>query len=337
MALPVSSLSTLCRAIADSLSHELNQGDTGVRVTIGNPVNAVPGPSEPHHCNFFFFKVEPCEFQPDALPGETEYMRLYCLITPFCILEESVSTGENELRLLGEIIRFYKETPVTTIEVGTESFVIQTIPHVMGMEQVNQLWGTQGDVVYRPSVAYEISLLPVIPQTPAIAPPRAGSVGLGVQGKMAAVNPPFSVPLPTPKSPLTIDTTQENWAPDICLVFNDQCASSLCFEVSSPLLASFIPRIWIAGKQGAPLTLCWQVWERSSGWIDHGVTTAATVSSPALDPDNIAGASTVTLALPFTDRPGQFMLFARRDYRRAADNVPVSIRSNPILISLYLV
>ena len=60
-------------------------------------------------------------------------------------------------------------------------------------EQINQIWSTQGDTVYRPSLVYEITLAPVDPETPAAQPPRVASLGaLAGGGLFKTVQAPFT-------------------------------------------------------------------------------------------------------------------------------------------------
>ena len=56
--------------------------------------------------------MEPTGFTFGLDPGESWLLRLHCLITPFGAAESPVSSGENDLRLLGEVLRVFHEKPV---------------------------------------------------------------------------------------------------------------------------------------------------------------------------------------------------------------------------------
>ena len=57
MAVTASSLSQICREIADQLGTEINSGDDSeVTVMLGNPQDAVPSGSNSHRVNFFFYQ-----------------------------------------------------------------------------------------------------------------------------------------------------------------------------------------------------------------------------------------------------------------------------------------
>ena len=112
-----------------------------------------------HRLNLFFFRFEPVGLFPDILPGETSWMRAFCLITPFA--------GEERLSVRGRTIyacrRGQPHFPRATgfhLDVDGERYHLQVILQPMGLDQLNQLWSTQGDTIYRPSLLYEISLMP---------------------------------------------------------------------------------------------------------------------------------------------------------------------------------
>src|SRR5262245_610773 len=102
MPLGVSSLASVCRKFADVLRAGIAPpGATpDITVLIGTPAAAAPAASEnSHRLNLFFFRFEPSGFFPDTLPGEPWLVRMHCLITPFCSDENSVTAGDNDLRV----------------------------------------------------------------------------------------------------------------------------------------------------------------------------------------------------------------------------------------------
>ncbi len=122
MALPKSSLSQVCKAIADFVGDRLQASKHSMRVTIGCPSDAAPSDGE-HTINLFFCRIEPAGFFTGGTPGDTWWVRLQCLVTGFGSSEEKISAGENDLRLLGEVMRLFHENPVLPeLTVGDETF-----------------------------------------------------------------------------------------------------------------------------------------------------------------------------------------------------------------------
>jgi len=342
MALPVSTLSQVSRAIADFLSERLNASRHNIHLLIGNPSDAVPKEGDKHRVNLFFYRLEPSGFEPGVAPDDPWLLRLHCLITAFGVLEEMISAGENDLRLLGEVIRIFHEKPILdAIEVAGEQVRTRVVFQPLSVDDLNHLWSTQGEVAYRPSVAYEMALIPVVPEERRREGPLVGALGLEVRADMAGRRAPFSGSAAAPPVTVTrVDTGREDWTPRICFVHAGACAESLFFELGSDELAGFTPAVWIAGEEGSQVTLVWEVWERAHGWRRHGESTPANATTSVLDPSAADTAQTTSLPLPFNDRAGQAVLYAARSYTRAGDQgrpdpAAIPLRSNPLLVNLY--
>lgn len=338
MPLPVSSLSRICRGIADFVGQELSASQNNVHVMIGNPADAEPLETDTdHRLNLFFYRLEPDGFGPSAAPDETWRLRLFCLVTAFGVLEDGVSGGENDLRLLGEVVRVFHETPILApLDVNGESVRIRVVFQPMRVDELNHLWSTQGDVSYRPSVVYEMALVPVIPEEPALGGPLAGALGFEIRADQAGRRAPFGGPAAAPPVvSFEVDTGDEAWAPRICFVVDDTCHESLALEVGSAELAAFAPRVWIAGEPGAAVSLVFEIWDATEGWRTHDPPVAATASSFGIDSEAAAAATTVAVSLPFTDQAGQAVLYASRTYTRGSDGAELTVRSNPLLVTLF--
>lgn len=340
MALPVSSLSQVCRSIADFLSNRLEAPQQNIQVRIGSPASAAPvsGDNE-HRVNLFFYRVEPNGFGPAAAPDETWLLRLSCLVTSFGVEEDQISAGENDLRLLGSVLSAFHEKPVLD-PVAINGITVQTqvVFQPLGVEEINNLWATQGEVPYRPSVAYEMALIPILPRNPRVAGPLVGAVGLEVRSDDAGRHEPFGSlggrPVPPPVVAREVNTRLEGWAPSICFVARGACVESVSFAVGGPELAAFAPQVWIAGLNGAAVRLLWEIWDGQNGWRPGGAIVNTAATGEPLDPDQAAGAITTPVVLPFDDHAGQAVLYAERIYNRAADDVRISVRSNPLLVNL---
>ena len=335
MPVGLSSVSQVCRNLAQQLSAGINAADRSrIDVLLGTPSTAAPADTDTNHrLNLFFFRFEPSGFDGDLLPGETWLLRMHCLATPFCVDETPTPAGENDLRVIGEVLRHFHESPVFDLAVDGESFRIQVIFLTLGLDQLNQLWSTQGDTIYRPSALFEVSLAPVIPRTAAVPPPLTGALGLDVRATMDAsaagivANPP-EVPALSP------DTRQPEWAPALCLVDIGSCRQSITLEVGSPELAAFAPQAWVVGEIGALVSLRWESWEPATGWVPQAASAPFAIGESAIDPDDPSGATLQATALPFNDRAGQLVLYAERTYFRP-DGVSLTLRSNPVLVTLY--
>jgi hypothetical protein len=339
MPLPTSSLSQACRAIANFISTGLNASASSIRVMIGNPADAVPGQAEnQHRLNLFFYLIEPSGFFPATRTGDSWWIKLKCLITGFGLAEEQISAGENDLRLLGEVIRLFHENPVLDgLEIENEKFLLQVIFQPLNPDDLNHIWSTQGDVSYRPSVAYEMSLIPIIPIDKSIGSPLVGAIGSEVRGTIKAKEATFSADLFSPMVTFKqVDISREDWAPAICLVHGGQCVQSLSFARDSDILENFTPEVWVAGRKDSAVTLVWEKWTSKQGWQRQSNTEDTTVATSAIDPAETDIAETIPMNLPFTENEvGQAVLYAERTYVRAVDGHITTVRSNMVLITIY--
>jgi hypothetical protein len=338
MALPVSSLSQVCRSIADFVSNRLEAAQNNILVRIGSPASAAPAQGDnEHRVNLFFYRVEPNGFGPAAAPDETWLLRLSCLVTSFGVDEDQISAGENDLRLLGGVLSAFHERPVLDpVAINGTTVRAQVVFQPLGMEDINHLWATQGDVPYRPSVAYEMALVPILPRNPRLGGPLVGAVGFEVRSDEAGRHEPFGgQAMPPPVVAREVNTRLEDWAPSLCFVAGGACVESVSFGLGSPALAAFDPRVWVAGLNGAAVRLRWEIWDGQDGWRPGGAIVDTVATGPRFDPDQAAGAATDLVALPFDDHAGQAVLYAERTFHRAADGVQITVRSNPLLVNLF--
>jgi hypothetical protein len=317
----------------------------GTTVTVGAPSADSPDPSL-HRLNLFFYRFEPGGFDSDVYPDQPWRIRMHCLITALGIDEGAVSAGENDLRLLGEVMRVFRSMPVlTTATLNGEQVRLQTVFSGMSDDQINQIWSTQGDTAYRPSVAYEMSLAPIMPAVLRPEPARVGSIGSTVYPNMSHRHSGFAgTAMGPPTLFVDVDTSNPLWAPAICWLHAGACAQTLSFDVGSAEFAAFAPQVWIAGEPGADIDLVWQTWD-AGGWTTLDPPVAATAFSTAIDPDHVPapvpGTFPATPALPVTLPPdetgAQALLHARRTVTPSPGADPVTVRSNPLLLSLFRV
>lgn len=338
MALPESSLSTVCTAIYNFVRLSLNAAANNISVSMGAPAEVSDSEDE-HRLNLFFYRFEPGGFDANTHPNEPWRVRIFCLITAFGVDEDGIFAGENELRILGEVMRIFHEKPVMdAVSVGSEQVRLQAVFTPATDEQINQIWSTQGDTSYRPSVAYEMALAPIMPSTLRPAPALVGAIGQQARAATDARYSSFSGVVQGPPVLRTeVDIGNPRWTPAICWVHNGACAHSLSIDAQSP----FNTRIWLAGDTNETVQLTWEIWD-SSGWRRTGSTESASPFSTVLDPDRIpAGAVGFPLnvsnpvAIPDGEQAAQGLLYASRTITPIPGEAPIELRSNPLLLSLY--
>jgi hypothetical protein len=339
VALPASTLSRVCRSVSDFVSAGLDAANHDIHVTVGSPGGAsLPQTVDYHRVNLFFYRIDPFGFDNDGSPGETEWIRLHCLVTAFGLLEDNISVGENDLRLLGEVMRLFHESPVLApLELDGETIQLQVVLQPLGTDDINHIWSTQGEIAYRTSVAYEMAVLPIIPKERAISGPLVGTIGTEVRGAMRRQGPfSGSTFVPQPR-PIAVNTESESWVPHIAFLYAEAFAYSLTFAVGGEELVAFAPAVLILGEPNAAVSLRWDRWSSATGWEPvPGPGTDATPTGRTLDPDDV-DVHTIDVDLPFDGAPvaGQLALYAVRQYARAADDAVITVRSNPLLITLF--
>jgi len=353
MPIPPSSLSQVCRNVAQFVRAGINASDSAVTVLIGNPAMAVPdggGHGAGHRLNLFFYRFDTGGFQSDLQPADPWRLRMHCLFTPFAVAETdgatTTSAGENNLRLLGDVMRLFHEVPILpqwtisapeqdptspTGNVDTVNVRVQAVMTALSLEDLHNIWGTQGEVTYRPSVAYEMSLIPVMPR--GLRPPErlAGALGADVRADITFAGGADTAARPLEVTRQVVDTAAPDWAPRICLIHARGCHVSLAFREGSPELAAFSPSVWVAGDPAASVTLQWEAWGLN-GWAPLGPPRPATPQGPVLDPQAVDDVTGVAYDLP-RRTTGQYLLYARRRVSHPAGDRDV--RSNPVLVTIH--
>ena len=221
---------------------------------------------------------------------------------------------------------------MATLDVNGVPVRLQVVFQALSGDELNHLWSTQGDTAYRPSVAYEIALGPIVPSELGIGSPLVGAIGAETHATMEARYAPFSgTAMPPPVTATTVETRLESWAPRICFVHANACAQSLALALGS-VPASLA--VWVAGETSTSVSLRWEVWD-TDGWRQAGPTLDTTPISSGIDPEAIPNSGLVDMGLAFTDHAGQGVLYAVHTYTRASDLEQAQVRSNPLLVTLF--
>jgi hypothetical protein len=268
----ISSLSVAANELRTLLQQEIAGLDVD-QIRIGHPKDTFDDmKKDKNHLNLFFYNVQYDGYPSDGLSEDPFYVRLYCLITAVGAKKGSPSPGENDLRLVGEVMRVLHEHSVISVDGGNNGEIaqLQIVPHPLNLDNLNHIWSTQGDTAYRLSVAYEMAL-PPIPLAEAVERSSlVGEIGTRVQGDMDREPLPaggFGITASGPIVPgIKVDASRSNWTPHVCFVYLNACTYTLAFKKGSQALMDFLPRIWVAADANARIDLVWEKWQSDSGW-----------------------------------------------------------------------
>lgn len=344
MALPESSLSIICASVRDFIRLGIDAVGNNINVLIGAPAE-IEDDGE-HRVSMFFYRFEPGGFQANVHPQEPWRIRLFCMVTAFGIEDDGVPAGENDLRILGQIVRVFRETPVlSAVDVNGESIRLQVIFSPATDEQINQVWSTQGDVTYRPSVIYEMTLAVIMPSELQVEPSLVARIGSQARGSMAARYEAFDGVAKGPLvSAVSINTDNPYWQPVISWIYDNECAHTLSFDINSDAFDDFTAQIWVAGDSTEEIQLQWEIWQSDTGWQQTGAPINVNPFNPFIDPDNIPAADDTfpfepgqPISIADGQTAAQGMLYAVRNVVVIEGQAAVQIRSNPILLNLYRV
>lgn len=332
-----SSLYIMCNAVADFVRSGLQTNANEMAVYIGSPAGLVQKKDE-NRINLFFYRFEPSGFQASAHPHEPWQVRMYCMVT--CLAaEQNVDPGENDIRMLGQILTlFHEQRILPAVSIGDQVVRLLAVFNPASDEQLNQLWSIQGDLSYRPSVIYELALAPVMPQTLRGTPPKVGALGFEAGANLEHRFDEFSGISKAPLVPeQQVNALNPAWIPVISWVENEHCVSSIEIDVEATPPATVSPDIWVAGVVGESISFEWQVWQGDDWQIITGDDLI--ISSNQIVHDNIPlSLPTVTLPALAVDADHdrwQLLVTATRIYQPSPDAFAIRLRSNPLLISLY--
>lgn len=269
--LPVSALSDAANKLRILLAGSIDTL-SAAEIRIGHPKETFVGMlTDKNHLNLFFYNINYDGYPADGLSSNPFYVRLHCLITAVgAKANGSTSAGENDLRLIGEVMRVLHEQPVISLDGGTTDKVakLEIVPHPLNLDNLNHIWSTQGDTAYRLSVAYEMALAPIPLAREVDSSPRAGDLKTLSWGKMTRPSEKEKVTLVSDRPRvgfLEVDVDTEDWVPHISLVETiDSTHQELhyVFKVEGNLNSKL--EVLIAGKDMGKVKLYWNVWRRKS-------------------------------------------------------------------------
>ena len=272
--LPVSAISDAANKLRTLLLSGIDDLAEVKQIRIGHPKDTLEDmdkEKDKNHLNLFFYNVSYDGYPADGLSDDPFYVRIHCLITAVGAksgAQNAPSPGENDLRLIGEVMRILHEQPVVSVDRGQNNVIarLQIVPHPLNLDDLNHIWSTQGDTAYRLSVAYEMALAP-IPLAEAVArSPIVGEVGTLVQAHMERTPMPaggFGIETRAPVVPrVAVDAEKEpGWSPHIC--FYNPTSNSLVYtylvpKAQLPQSGPLQLKVMLAGKLSEPVDLVWE-------------------------------------------------------------------------------
>lgn len=375
--LPASSLSKAAYGLRNLLLDNIDEFDNIENIMIGHPGDTLKDLEglEENALNLFFYDLNYDGYPVDVEYNNPFYVRLNCLITavgyessePDGLGTRDVSKGENELRLIGEVMRILHENPVLSVADNNDNEIalLQVVPHTINLDNLNHIWSTQSETSYRLSVAYEMALAPIPNQSPVDSSPLVTQPGMLAWGDLNRPDDKQAEGLFT-LTPvvdyLEIDTDVDNWVPHICLVdSSDPLNNTLhyVYNVASGLDQTL--DILVAGQEDGIVRFEWDVWRRKNdnsivAWkneiADTETPTDKQLSNPPantdpfypgrIDPDAIDSRRVFRVLLPADVRDPdtkswQAVLYAVHDWEHAvsegsAELTTTTLKSNTIVL-----
>ena len=359
MAIPGASFhSDTTEIIRAHLSAALFPIDSAYEVTVDSPSGVKRHQdkvTDKGALNLFFYRFEPAEFFPENAANERWHVRAKCLVTAFSIdgretiggADTDVPAGQIDLRVLGSVMRHYHESPV--IVDAAKGLHLEVVPGLLSSEEINQIWVSQHDVPYRPSLLYEFALLPVEPKKygkPSL-PVVAGGALKSVFARIGAPDPQDQA---SPQSPYMEGAQGDAWGPLISFVV--QIAEEITVQdvVQTVLVARAMQSasgkasqpaplaLWIAAPESTSARLVWQrdvngVWtdiDAPAAWPSVAVPTQPAGLQSIIDPDRADVAATLPVGAPSVTA-GSYLLYAARPHPSIAG---AFIRSNPLILNV---
>ncbi len=337
----IGSLSVAANQLRSLLQREIVDLDVD-QIRIGHPKDTFDDmKKDKNYLNLFFYHVQYDGYPADGLSVDPFYVRLYCLITAVGAKKGNPSPGENDLRLIGEVMRVLHQQPVVAVDSPGNGEIarLEIVPYPLSLDDLNHIWSTQGDTAYRLSVAYEMALAP-IPLS--VALPRSSLVG--EIGNMARAVPApglmpetgFGVTSFAPLVPrVRVDLDHPDWAASICFleVSTGTLNYTLLIPMSAAVASGLTLKILLAGRPAVQVDLVWEIWDPVVGaWQRSAATQSQAIGIDTIDPDDVDPAAAIDVQVPIHAR-GQASLYAERGWQRP-DGKTVTLRSNPLLVTV---
>ena len=335
MAVPVSSLSVAVQGIADFLDTQFGEE---VNITVTHPQKASEiskgAGVTAHSLNLFAYRVVPSGIQADVGSDQTQFIRLYALITPFPA-DLTNAPDDVDLRILGHAIRVLQSHPVLPISPaflpgpaiteppGRKDYRLESIMLSPPMEEINHIWTTQGgDLAYRLSALYEFSLIPIEPLSPRVDAAPPDTLMIDTHAEMSASEQSF-IPVSNNSTAHPLgDALAVNWLPVQMGVSGERLSNGLSITPTTTVVT-----LAIVGPVNETVALR-VIWRLDDATQSHQSAQIKTLVATSFDDPQ--SRTTITLTVPVTAGSGEIRI------QPAASGVPVlsSPFGNTITLSL---
>ncbi|MCP5073788.1 MAG: DUF4255 domain-containing protein [Rhodobacteraceae bacterium] len=194
MPTPVSSLSIAIQEFAEFLDSKFGE-DVVVTVDTAQKAQDKAKDSAADILNVFVYRLAPSGFHASAGHQDQLFLRASVLLTAFP-RGAAEPEPDLDLRVLGHALAVLQSFPVIPVELpgvapagpGEDfrklehlNYKLDAVLQAPTMEEMNHIWTTQGgDLAYRLSAAYELSLIPIEPLSHRVEAPPTRAAILGV-------------------------------------------------------------------------------------------------------------------------------------------------------------
>lgn len=377
--LPASSLSSAAYGLRALFLEHIADLDDVDQIRIGHPADTIKDleNDNDNSLNLFFYDVRYDGYPADGSSDNPFYIRLHCLITaighktrepetPGNGNRRDVSKGENELRMIGEVMRILHQFPLLSIgdADGAEIAQLQVVPEPMNLDNLNHIWSTQSETSYRLSVAYEMALAPVPYALPVEASPLVGDPEYLAWGAMQREPGSEKAGLISARRQvgrIEIDLGRDDWAPHVAFVETvDSTTRQLHYVFPVAGNPDTPLDILVAADNESRVRFYWNVWRRQTdnsivAWREDIPDTEAPeekeIRNPPgdtspffpgiIDPDDIDTRRVFQARLPaevrdLGNRNWQAVLYAVREWQREAPLGSGQLVTTPIKSNLLL-
>jgi len=344
MSLDPSALSVASRTLRDYLSDTITPLAKS-QIKMDFPRRAIESvDDDQQYVNLFFYRVIRDGYPSGGTTDDPLYVRIHCLITAIGAdvtdddLGTTITAGENDLRLMGEIMTGFHRVPVHNVQDDSGETItqMQVVPLNLSLDDINRLWSTQGDLPYRISVGYELALIPLPLESQVERSQRVGFLGatVGADSDIKELTEEgFDVETKSPVPSVTVvDTDKTLWVPVIALVAE---SGELVYTMSVQSSEDDIDlKVMVAGDSASDVTLVWDIWNEISGWEEEVESKVVNPFSVTLDPDDFDDAEAETVTIDAIETKGQVMVTAHRKVTLVTGETHV-LKSNKLLLSVY--
>ena len=161
-------LSMVARALRTHIA--ANTEIQEMNVLLGHPASVQLVNETDPHLSVFFYSVYPAANSADLRPEEPLDTIVRCIMTPLAKNPTNganqISSGEEDLRILGQVITCMHGWRLLLVNDMNEKPVcsVEIIPLELNADKLSKIVPTQPEGGFRPTIAYELSLIPLFPK-----------------------------------------------------------------------------------------------------------------------------------------------------------------------------